>query len=614
MREILGKAKNIHELLSGVKYSIDYYQREYKWETKHVRELIEDLSTKFLQDYKPEHKREAVEDYGHYFLGAIIISRKDNMSYIVDGQQRLTTITLLLIFLNNLQRSRAEQVKIDELVYSERYGKKSFNLHIDEREPCMEALFDDQAFDDTDQPESVQSITARYADIGSLFPEELTDAALLYFIDWLLWNVHMVEITAYSDDDAYTVFETMNDRGLSLSPTDMLKGYVLANITDVQDRRTANAHWKKRSLELNKIGKETDADCIKAWLRSQYAQTIRERKKGAHPEDFDRIGTEFHRWVRDFRESVGLHEGADFLQFIERDFAFYSQQYLNLMRASTELVPGLERVFYNANHGFTLQYMLLLAPLKPGDTKDIIDLKLGLVSAYIDILITWRLWNFRSIAYSTMQYAMFLVMREIRALEPADLATFLRSLLEQENETFANNDRLYIHQQNQAYIHRMLARMTDYLEQQSGFPSRYKDYVKGEGKHRYEIEHIWANKHERFTDEFPHPADFAEYRNRLGGLLLLPKQFNASYGDLPYVEKLPHYFGQNILAKSLHSDCYNHNPGFLQFVQRTGLPFQSYAHFKKADLDERQRLYRAIAEQVWNPAALTAMVDGGTGE
>ena len=43
---------------------------------------------------------------------------------------------------------------------------------------------------------------------------------------------HLVEITAYSDEDAYTIFETMNDRGLSLTPTDMLKGYLLANITE----------------------------------------------------------------------------------------------------------------------------------------------------------------------------------------------------------------------------------------------------------------------------------------------------------------------------------------------------------------------------------------------
>ena len=68
------------------------------------------------------------------------------------------------------------------------------------------------------------------------FPTALRGAALPYFVDWLIENVHLVEITAYSDGDAYTIFETMNDRGLSLTPADMLKGYLLANITDADNR------------------------------------------------------------------------------------------------------------------------------------------------------------------------------------------------------------------------------------------------------------------------------------------------------------------------------------------------------------------------------------------
>ena len=47
-----------------------------------------------------------------------------------------------------------------------------------------------------------------------MFPDELRGEALPFFVDWLMENVHLVEITAYSDDDAYTIFETMNDRGL----------------------------------------------------------------------------------------------------------------------------------------------------------------------------------------------------------------------------------------------------------------------------------------------------------------------------------------------------------------------------------------------------------------
>ena len=488
MKEILGKAKTVRELLKGVKYSIDYYQREYKWHEKQIHELVDDLSDKFLEEYDSTHPRNKVADYPHYFLGSIIISKKDSASYVVDGQQRLTSLTLLLILLRNLQKDRTKQVNVDELIFSEKFGQKSFNLHVDERTPAMEALYEGQFIDLTDRPESVQNLIQRYRDLEICFPEDLQGDALPYFIDWLLENVHLVEITAYSDDDAYTIFETMNDRGLSLSPTEMLKGYLLANI-DENKRTSANSRWRERIRELNDAGKEVEPDCFKAWLRSQYATKIREHKKGAKPEDFDRIGTEFHRWLRDAADKVGLKQSDDFYRFIDRDFDFYSRQYLRLTEAAQKLVPRLEHILYNAQHGFTLQNILLLAPLKPDDSEATVNRKLSLVARYVNILLTWRLWNFRSIAYSTMQYSMFVVMRDIRGLEPDALAQKLHDFLKGENETFINNDRLRLHQQNGYALHRILARLTDYVETQSGQPSHYLDYV-SEGKTRYEIEHV----------------------------------------------------------------------------------------------------------------------------
>lgn len=604
MNEIQGTARTVREALKGIKYSIDYFQREYKWRDKQIRELLEDLAGKFQEEYKPTDARTAVAGYPHYFLGSIIISRKDGSSFIVDGQQRLTSLTLLLILLRNLQAGRDDQVNVDELIFSEKFGHRSFNIDVPERVPCMEALFKGEPFDPSDRSESVQNLYARYGDLVSEFPEDLREHALPYFIDWLLENVHLVEITAFSDDDAYTIFETMNDRGLSLSPTDMLKGYLLTNIESTDKRTDANNRWRGRIAELNAAGKEVDPDFFKAWLRSQYSTKIRARDKGARPEDFDRIGTEFHRWLRDSSTQIGLSQSDDFYRLIDRDMQFYSRQYLRLLAASAEQVSGLEHVLYNAQLGFTLQYMLLLAPLRPDDPDEVVVQKVGLVARYLDIILAWRIWNFRMISYSTLQYTMFGVMRDIRGLDPDALATKLRDLLDRENQTFADPGHVfYVHQQNRSAVHRILARMTDYLETQSGLASRYLDFV-SEGKQRYEVEHIWANHPERHTAEFQHESDFRSYRNRIGGLLLLPKTFNASYGDLPYEKKLPHYFGQNLLAQSLNAKCYELNPGFLRFVKSSGLPFRPMDHFSKEDLEERSELYRLLATRAWDPNSL----------
>lgn len=441
-------------------------------------------------------------------------------------------------------------------------------------------------------------------DIDQLFPEDIIGEGLTFFSDWLIQNVYLVEITAYTDEDAYTIFETMNDRGLSLNPLDMLKGFLLANIADSAKRTQAVDIWREWIEKLRSLGKDEDSDAFKTWLRSQYAETIRERKKGATAKDFDKIGTEFHRWLKDNTETIKLSKSDDFYNFISRDMQFYIREFINLKKAAAKLTAGFEPIFYNAKMAFTLQYPLLLAPLCPADNKEDIKKKIYIVSSYIDIVIARRIWNFKSIVYSTMQYAMFNVMKDIRNKSISELAGVLVDKLAEDTVTFANNDRLRLHQQNGNYIHHLLARITDFLETSSGLPSQFTNYI-AEGKNRFEVEHIWANHPERHTDEFEHPADFAEYRNRIGGLLLLPKSFNGSYGDLSYSEKLPHYYGQNLLAKSLHPNCYDHNPGFLNFIQESGLSFKAHPEFKKSDLDVRQMLYQQLAEKIWSPERLT---------
>jgi hypothetical protein len=498
------------------------------------------------------------------------------------------------------------EVNVVDLIFSEKFGKRSFNLDVPERSKAMEELLAQGKFDENSQPESVHNIVERYSDIESLFPADVKDASLPYFVDWFLENVHMVEITAYADEDAYTIFETMNDRGLSLTPTDMLKGYVLANITNEEKRTETTLLWKQITGSLSELCQEETADFFKAWLRSQYVQSIRERKKHAKPEDFDRLGTEFHRWVREHKDALNINRSDDFVRFVQCDAKFYARQYEIIRKASQNYTQGLEHLFYVAQLGFTLQYPLLLAPLSPDDDDVTVCRKLQIVASYIEILLARRLWNWHSISYSTMQYSMFLTMREIRGKTALELVDILLKRLETQEESFASNERFSVHKMNRYMIHRLLARMTDYVERLSGTASRYLEYINisGDKRNPYEVEHIWANHPERHQDEFNHPIDFEEYRNRIGGLLLLPKRFNASYGDMPYEQKFEHYFGQNLLAKSLHPNAYKHHTGFQEFIRQSQLPFTPHTIFKRADLDECQILYGKLAEQVWNPARL----------
>ena len=563
--DIDGKGRTLGELFFNRRYAIDTYQREYKWQTKQLVELIDDLSGKFLEYYEPGHDRDAVAKYGHYFLGSIILSQKKGQSYIIDGQQRLTTLTLLLIHLHHRQRDLPEEgrVPVNHLILSTTYGKKSFNIDVFERTPCLDALYSGNPYNPTSKdPEAVRNMVARYKEIQENFPLDISDHALPFFLDWLLTNVHVVEITAYSDDDAYTIFETMNDRGLSLAPLDMLKSFLIANVTDEHERARVNAIWKQTTNRLLELDKEEPADAVKTWLRSQYAESIRERKKGAKAGDFDRLGTEFHRWVREKENEkrLGLSKPADYVRFVEQDFKFYSGQYEVLTRASLTPLKGLEAVYANSRLEFTLQYPLLLAPLKIFDDEPTRLRKMQVVASFVDILIARRLWNYRSIAYSTMQYAMFLIMREIRGKSVENLVPLLRRRLDEGDEDFDTNSTLRLHQQNRYSLKWLLARMTDHIEVNGGLASRFDEYMSEGRKNGFEVEHIWADHWEQHQDEFAHETDFDEYRNRLGGLLLLPKTFNASYNDWSYTKKLPKYLEQNLLAQSLNPNAHDRNP------------------------------------------------------
>lgn len=619
VRSIDGKGKTIREILFARKFYIDYFQREYKWQTKQLEELVNDLVGMFLHEYAPGHDREQVANYEHYFLGSVIISRKGGKDYIIDGQQRLTTLSLLIMWLLHRLKVLGEDSDLAQLVYSKKHGKVSFNLDVEDRVEVMQAIYehDGEQIDEDDLSESCENMLARYREISDLFPDDLEQDPLPYFADWLVDNVHLVEITAYSDDAAYTIFETMNDRGLSLSPSDMLKGYLLANIANENDRAEATVEWKRivntlRSKDADSQSKEGDADFFKAWLRSQHAESIRERKKHATPGEWDRIGTEFHRWIRAKAVDLKLASPKAFKSFICEEMAFYSKWYLEISAAESKPVAGLENIYHNAWHQFTHQATMLLAAIRPSDSPDVINLKFRLVAKYIDIFLTRRLCNFTKIDYNTMQYNVFTVVRDIRGKTPVKIAEALKKRLAEQPESLDGFSTFYLNQWSHKPIKRILARVIDYVEVGCGGIARFEEFLSTRGKRAYEVEHVWADKFARHKDQFDHPTDFGEYRNRLGGLLLLPKTFNASYGADTYATKLKHYVEHDILAKSLHPQAYQHNAGFKKFVKESLLPFRAIEEFKRDELDERQGLYREIADQIWDPVWLDRIAGGAT--
>ena len=610
MSDIIVAQEKAVKVVLGEKYAVDFYQREYKWQAKQAAELVDDLLGVFLPQVEDEHDCGAVLGYRGYFLGSIIVSGRDGKNYLVDGQQRLTTLTLLAMSLHSKMTDDAQRSQLAGLIHSRQAGKKTFNLDVPDRKECLTVLYDGQPFDEEGKGESIGNLVRRHREIDEKMSGQ--DARVLpLFADWLIERVCLAEIRATSDEDAYTVFETMNDRGLSLTPTEMLKGYLLAKINNPDIRNAAGNVWKEHVGKLVEYGKEDDSDAIKAWLRGKHAQNIRERKRNAKPQDFDRIGPEFHRWVKDKENTLGLGTDAGIERFITTEFSFYAGWYLRLRRAADHIEiacqDGLESVYHNAESDFTLQFPVLLSSLNPDNLECDALPKLRAVSAYLDILIHRRFWCGSVINQSTMSYAMFQLMCKLRDKNVDEIVEFLQDQLSPPSilaAPFSESPRFHLHGNNKPKVRRILARMTAQMEEWAGvvphYTRRYTDYEK------YEIEHIWADKYTEHDhgSEFGQEADFQDFRNRIGGLLLLRKKDNSSYNAKSYGGadgKYEFYYGQNLLAKSLHERCYTNNPAFVSFVQESDLPFKPHPQFKKHDLEERQALYLQLAERIWSP-------------
>lgn len=596
---------SISSLLKDQKFYIDYFQREYRWQEKHIKLLVEDLTSTFLKSYKPDDKRPAVANYQSYYLGPVVFSvnTDDGKKSIIDGQQRITSITLLLIYLNHLQAELSEKVSISDLIFSESYGEKSFNMTDEVRETCLKALFETGTYSiQDDDDETVQNMVERYEDIAQTFPEELSNGALPYFIDWFIRKVVIVEITAYSDENAYTIFETMNDIGLNLTPTEMLKGFVLSKITDKNERTEINEIWKREIQKLHEYGTSADQSFFQAWFRGKYAMTIRPGKAGSENRDFELIGTRFHNWFKDNHKKLfKLNTSDEFYKFFKDEFPFFVKWYTKSLDAQADYESDMPHLNYINSWGIaeSLQDPLLLASIKFDDVEDTIKKKLDFVARYIETFTVRRAVNYRKFGQTSIKYTMFGIIKSIRNNDLQTLGENLKKeIIELDQKWEAVND-FRLHGMNRKFVKHLLSRISSYVDGLVGKDTNYVSYHHPKGK-QFEIEHIWGNKFEEHKDEFEQKEDFQEWRNSIGALILLPNGTNQSFNSDKYNHKLKHYIKENTYAQTLHLDYYEKNPNFLKSSVVAELDFKPHKEFKKDDIYERQELVKRICEKMWN--------------
>jgi hypothetical protein len=263
--------EGIGHLLSDRLLAIPDYQRSYSWERDEIDELWTDL----------EHA--IAQDVSEYFLGSVVTTQvaEGERHQVIDGQQRLASVSLMYASLRDIFSSRSD-VRAQEIEH-ELLGKPDILTRV--QEPRLVLNADDnnvfreltlaKAQDRNLNPtlESHRRLVAAFdffhgkfvALIGDRGPDDW-QAPLLSWYAFVYDKARVIEVSVADEARAFVIFETLNDRGLDLSTSDLLKNHLFGTAGDRLEE--AKSRWQRAMAAFAPRDTELDAD---VFLRHYWA-------------------------------------------------------------------------------------------------------------------------------------------------------------------------------------------------------------------------------------------------------------------------------------------------------------------------------------------------------
>ncbi len=277
MNEIfIPSSQNIIEIFGGEKcYQVPPYQRPYRWDSEQVEELWDDIWNAFE------------EGDSEYFLGSIILTRNENSKYldIIDGQQRLTTLTILFCVLRDLYyKNHSDDAKkkrilgriknIESGVERLKFRTQVQNQNAFEQEIIKKVNFD--------KKESQRKID-KFFNTACIFKEKTekeSPESIEKFTDYLLDRVRLITIECTKRSFAFKLFKVLNDRGLDLTASDLIKNDLMSKLASEEDLLVFEQEW----IEIEKKAKEMDEDLTELFNYYLYYLLAKNPKKALSDE------------------------------------------------------------------------------------------------------------------------------------------------------------------------------------------------------------------------------------------------------------------------------------------------------------------------------------------
>ncbi|MGB7441676.1 MAG: DUF262 domain-containing HNH endonuclease family protein [Coleofasciculaceae cyanobacterium] len=580
-------------------YSVPDFQREYVWQHSNVEKLIDDI---YYELYDSEQPMEDSE----YFLGSIVVFRdKDGTFQLIDGQQRMTTIYLVFCVLRDTIRKLGQESKVlDNLIAGvtpdfqtgEDVNKYRLSLHYDS---------DGAAF--LEEVANRKNITLNKNNIISSSVEKLSQAIetiqdfisnrfiaeardLKKFLSIFTNNVKLIRIETPNLKNALKVFETINDRGIGLTPIDLLKNYLFINVSQKSDSNHTWQKLKSRWETLMRIlykHQEEPIRFLRYYLMSHYEVSLNNN----FPEE------EIYDWFVEQSSKYSVFNEP--LKFVDQ-LILASEHYCNFTQGKN--TDGTDNQYLQnikKLQGRYRQHFILLLAGRFLEKELFSEL-----CCYVESLLF-----IYTITRSSRRKDVNLIRnfsqwsRELRKIRDSEeLRIFIQKYFRSEFELLGADFESALYELTDSNIAKfrlryILAKIAQFVEKEAYDNCKPLTWYLNKSIH---VEHILPkSQNNELRQTFDKPKEYDLYTKNIGNLTLLEKTINSSILDHSYEFKKKGYQQSQILiTRALVNQL---NVGQNTQLNRAIkiLELHPFTIWDSKAIEKRQEMLVNLAKRVW---------------
>lgn len=595
---VSAEAKSVRDIFSKF-FDIPAYQRDYVWKDDNIEAFFNDI----LESYKDNASKD-------YFMGSLLWARKeDSTSFsIIDGQQRLTTSYIFLKLLVDFSKKYGtdeEQFYIKSSLCkgtSKGYKYKITFLYEQTKKLMndfvkQDSLENTQSFianikNSTNCSESEKRMLNAYQHFFELLNAEFSKEGMVdwpaiydfasYFLEHVIFSVIYTENT----QEALVLFQNMNDRGVSLTKTDLLKNLLLQHLkaNDLEEKETYLSNkWREfiETIERSKNMNITPDRFLRHYIMVKTGRSDIQK------------GNVFNE-IADKKDILNIKQ--DPVKAFE-DILKKAQLYVNIRANGKRTDSGKEiQGLLNMRTLKVEQQVLLLLDTErmPEDIFEDFSSKIeNLLFVYmVSGVLTKQYeslfcrWSHEDICYIDCKekYEQFLKEKFLPELHK-NKQVF--------RERFQQLSQRGLVKYKQKYI---LGKLAQFLEEKRGEFKPLKSLMET----YKEIEHIWPQDPDENVKQSCHlsPEEYDEYKLRLGNLTLLNKKLNIQASNALFAIKKPFYENEDLLlTKCLVKELACYGKPFIGCLHEYDL--QPFTNWDETCIVRRQSSLTSMALDIW---------------